>query len=84
MSYSLFIAEKAQKKLTKLPIKHAIRIIEKLETIKDSPHRYAEGCEGYPYYHLRVGNYRIILDIDEKEQIIKILKIGLRKTVYER
>ena len=84
MGYTLLFADKAQKQLSKLSKIHALRIIDKIESITDDPHRYVECCEGYPYFHQRIGNYRVILDLNDTERVIEVLKVGLRKKVYER
>jgi mRNA interferase RelE/StbE len=84
MVYSLLFADKAQKQVGKLSKIHASRIIDKLESITDDPHRYVEGCEGYPYFHQRIGNYRVILDLNDADRVIEVLKVGPRKKVYDR
>jgi mRNA interferase RelE/StbE len=84
MSYSLQWTDKAQKQLSRLSKSTAKRIIDKIEEIKENPYRYADRCEGYPYFHQRVGNYRVILALDDASLRIDILKIGPRKKVYER
>ena len=33
-------------------------------------------------FRLRVGNFRILFDVDEENKVIYILKIGHRKEVY--
>ncbi|QVV90404.1 hypothetical protein KHC33_07955 [Methanospirillum sp. J.3.6.1-F.2.7.3] len=60
------------------------RILNKIDSIVEDPHHFLESCEGYPNYHQRVGNYRIIHDFNERDRIIEVLKIGLRKNVYDR
>ncbi|QXO94788.1 type II toxin-antitoxin system RelE/ParE family toxin [Methanospirillum purgamenti] len=60
------------------------RILNKIDSIVEDPHHFLESCEGYPYYHQRVGNYRIIHDLNDRDRIIEVLKIGLRKNVYDR
>jgi len=40
------------------------------------------GAEFVEYWKYRVGDYRIIANIDDKEIIITIVKIGNRKEVY--
>jgi mRNA interferase RelE/StbE len=82
--YSLLFADKAQKQLSKLSKINASCIIDKGESIKGDPYRYVEGCEGYPYFHERIGNYRVILDVNDTDRIIEVLKVGLRKNVYDR
>ncbi len=84
MKYSLFWSDKADKEYVKLPPDIAQRILNKLESILGDPHRTAERCEGYPFYHQRVGRYRAILEIDDTALQIRVHSLGLRKKVYER
>jgi len=35
-----------------------------------------------PYYRLRVGDYRVILDIQEAILRILVLKVGHRESIY--
>jgi mRNA interferase RelE/StbE len=37
-----------------------------------------------PYYRLRVGDYRIILDVQENRLRILFLKVGPRDSIYNR
>ena len=36
-----------------------------------------------PYYRLRIGDYRVILDIDDGKLVVLVLKIGARGDVYK-
>lgn len=84
MSYSFFWTDWSRKDLEKLPKPLAKRIVDKIESLSEDSHRTAERCEGYPWYHQRVGAYRAILEIDDAELLISILKVGPRKKVYDR
>jgi mRNA-degrading endonuclease RelE of RelBE toxin-antitoxin system len=84
MIWTLFWTDRAIKDLGKLPKHTALRIFNKIESITDDPHRTAERCEGHPYYHQRVGPHRVILEIDESALLISVVKVGLRKKVYDR
>ena len=84
MSYTLSWTRKSEKDLEKLPRNIATRIVDKIEAIIKDPHRTAEPCEGYPYFHQRVGDHRVILDIDDTGLSISVLKVGPRKNVYDR
>lgn len=84
MKYTLSWTDRAIKDLGKLPKPIAVRIFDKIESITNDPHRTAERCEDYPYYHQRVGDYRVILDINDSDFLISIRKVGLRKKVYDR
>ena len=84
MKYSLFWTDPAIKDLGKLPKPVAQRIFDKVNSIGDDPYRTTERCEGYPYYHQRIGAYRTILEIDDADLLVSILKVGPRKKVYDR
>ena len=84
MRYTLFWTERAIRDLGKLPKTIALRIFNKIESITDDPLRTAERCEGYPYYHQRVGSHRAVLEIDESTLLISVVKVGPRKKVYDR
>ena len=51
--------------MEKLPDHLSKRIADKIESLSENPYRTAERCEGYPFYHQRVGAYRAILEIDD-------------------
>jgi mRNA interferase RelE/StbE len=84
MSYSFLWTDRSRKDLEKLPAYLSKRIVDKIESLSDDPHRTAERCEGYPYFHQRIGTHRAILKIDDSELLISIVKIGPRKKVYKR
>ncbi|WP_424029188.1 type II toxin-antitoxin system RelE family toxin [Methanoregula sp.] len=84
MSYSFFWTDRSRKDLEKLPPSITKRIVDKIESLSEDPHRTAERCEGYPWYHQRVGAYRAILEIDDTQLLISVLKVGPRKKVYDR
>jgi len=65
MKYTIIWTDPATKDLGKLPKPVAQRIFDKVNSIGDDPYRTAERCEGYPYYHQRIGAYRAILKIDD-------------------
>ena len=59
-------------------------IIRKIDSILDNPPRYIGRLSGRPEFKLRVGDYRAILDIDERRKIIFIRSIGHRSSIYTR
>ncbi|GAB6284668.1 MAG: type II toxin-antitoxin system RelE/ParE family toxin [Methanoregula sp.] len=84
MKYSLSWSDRAKRELSKLPPSMGRRIYDKVESIADDPYRTVERCEGYPYYHQRIGAYRAILKIDDSAMLITVVKVGPRKKVYDR
>lgn len=81
--YSVEFSKKAENQLYKLPKEIQNRIIRTLERIKIRPQNFVEKLVGEPGYKLRVGDYRIFLDIDNNKLLILILKLGHRKNVYK-
>ncbi|UZE94208.1 MAG: type II toxin-antitoxin system RelE/ParE family toxin [Candidatus Pacearchaeota archaeon] len=82
--FELIFDKKAGQELKKLPKEMRERIFKKLIQTKQDPFRYFEYLKEIKGFKLRIGNYRVIADINRKEQNIKILKIGHRKNIYER
>ncbi len=37
---------------------------------------------GEPYYRIRVGDYRVVYQVDGKQLVVIVVKIGHRKEVY--
>ena len=54
-----------------------------LERIKIRPYEYVKKLSGYRYFRLRVGYYRLILDINNKQLMIIVIEIGHRKNIYK-
>ena len=59
------------------------RIWKKIHSSKDDPHRFFERLAGRKDYKLRVGDYRVIADIDDEKNIVAITLIGHRKNIYQ-
>jgi len=59
------------------------RIWKKLQDFKQDPFRFVEHLEQIEGVKLRIGDYRVVVDIDKANQTINILKIGYRKNIYE-
>ncbi len=82
MTYALQIDVHAGETLAKLPIDVSQRIFRKLQETKKNPEHYWIRLEGRADYKLRIGDYRVIADIDPNQKLIQITKIGHRKTIY--
>ena len=84
MNFTIKWNPKPQKYLGKLPKDISIRIIEKLDKVIEDPFRYLEHYEGADVYKLRIGDYRLLIDIDFTSRILKIRVFDHRSRVYER
>ena len=83
MNYSVKVDKKAQDFLDKFPQNISLRIINKLEQIKENPFHFLEHYEG-EYYKLRIGDYRALIDIDFQRKIIWVRIIDKRGRIYKR
>ncbi|NOR49367.1 MAG: type II toxin-antitoxin system RelE/ParE family toxin [Methanosarcinaceae archaeon] len=83
MTYGIIFSDRALKQLKKLEKNVQERIISTLERIKIRPQAHVTKLVGDPGYRLRVGDYRVILDIDEGNLVILVIKIGHRKKTYK-
>ena len=82
--YELKFDEKAIDFLEKLQKHIKERIFSKLLAAKNDPFHFFERLEGKEIYKLRVGDYRILADIDNRSKSIQIVLIRHRKNVYDR
>jgi len=66
----------------KLEVEIRERIVLALDRIRFRPERYVKKLVGDPGYRLRVGDYRVIMDLDKGELVILVIKVGYRRGVY--
>ena len=84
MTYDVELSDKAYGQLKKLDKAVQERIIASLERIRIRPERFVTKLVGDPGFKLRVGDYRVVMEIDQKAMRIIVLMVGHRKNVYER
>ncbi|MCD6146607.1 MAG: type II toxin-antitoxin system RelE/ParE family toxin [Thermoplasmata archaeon] len=82
MTYEILFSDKALKQLKNMERDVQERIIAAMERVRIKPEKYVTKLVGDPGYKLRVGDYRIIMDIDSKKLQVLVLKIGHRKNIY--
>jgi mRNA interferase RelE/StbE len=82
MTYIILYSDKAYRQFKKLERNVQERIKAALERVRIRPEVYVSKLVGEPGYKLRVGDYRVIMDIDNKNLIILVLKTGHRKNIY--
>jgi mRNA interferase RelE/StbE len=81
--YSIIFEKRALESLNKLDSQIKQRIWDKIQQCRENPFRYLKHLEEMPGFKLRVGDYRIIIDINISKNALIILKVGHRKNVYE-
>ena len=68
--------------LNKLPKDIRKRIYDKITSTKENPFRFFERLVSKKAYKLRVGDYRVVADIDREK--IRVTLIGHRKNIYKK
>jgi mRNA interferase RelE/StbE len=69
--------------LSKLPKELKNRIYDKIISTKNNPFHFFERLEGRKDFKLRVGDYRVVADIDSNSKKIQVTLIGHRKNIYK-
>ncbi|MCX6666250.1 MAG: type II toxin-antitoxin system RelE/ParE family toxin [Euryarchaeota archaeon] len=82
--YTIIYDDEALQNLEKLEKKTRKRIFEKIHSTKEKPFHYFERLTARDEYKLRIGDYRVIAEIDEKTKRISILFTDHRKNVYKK
>jgi mRNA interferase RelE/StbE len=83
MSYAVYLKRSAEKELDLLPAEVYDRIIKQLISLRDNPRPHGtKKLHGREGYRIRVGDYRILYVIDEKEKKVEIVSVAHRKEVY--
>ena len=87
--WSVEFTPRAEKALSRLDRSVRKRVVGKLQEIQgaDDPRDFLKPMTGplTGMFRLRVGDYRVIVDIQEDERcVILALDVGHRSTVYDR
>ncbi|MBF0808481.1 type II toxin-antitoxin system RelE/ParE family toxin [Rothia nasimurium] len=86
MKWELDFTPHAEKQLFKLDKLVARRITKELFKLRDSSnpkeHCKALTAQYSGLWRYRVGNYRVILDLNQKQLVILALEVGHRSKIY--
>lgn len=84
MAYTLNFSKQAFKELEKINEPFYSNIKQAVFNLTQNPrpqgYKKLKGRDGY---RIRVGNYRVIYDIFDKELVVDIITLGHRKDIYE-
>jgi mRNA interferase RelE/StbE len=90
MTWKVEFDRAAERELNKLDRQHARRILtflsERVAHLKD-PRSLGEALKGSKlgeFWKYRVGDYRVIVRIEDEKLIVLVVRIGHRRDVYER
>lgn len=85
LMYELLFTKQANRTLAKMSRQTARLIREKLDRVAQDPYAHNPNVtklQGRPGYRLRVGDWRVIYELEEERLLIMVLKIGPRGEAY--
>ena len=83
MKYIVLIERYAQKQIMKLDKKIIPVIKASIADLAHNPRPYGyKKLKGEDAYRIRVGDYRVIYEIDDGKIIVTVVSIGHRKDIY--
>jgi mRNA interferase RelE/StbE len=82
--FSIHWRSSTKKDLRKLPREEVQRVIEAVEALADDPLRLgAQKLSGSERtYRIRVGDYRVIYEVESEAHILEVQRVRHRKDVY--
>ncbi len=85
MSYEVLIKPAAQRQLKKLPRAVQGNLIALIEQLAQDPR--PPGCKKLKgrqsQYRVRLGDYRVVYSIEEIALVVRVIKVGHRRDIYE-
>lgn len=82
--YSIQFSKAALEQLEKLETPLQERINKTLDRIRIRPYSFVKKLVGDSAYRLRVGDYRVLMEIQNQTLTILVIKIGHRKNIYDK
>jgi len=85
MKYSVLVERYAQKQIMKLDKKMIPLIKTAIAGLADNPRPYGyKKLKGEDAYRIRVGDYRVIYEIDDNITMVTVVSVGHRKDLYKK
>jgi mRNA interferase RelE/StbE len=82
LTFTILFSPKAAKSLRKLQRSIGKRIILSLRLLEESP-EVGEQLKPSRFWKMRVGDYKVIYEIDRSSNRVIVLFVGHRKNVYD-
>jgi mRNA interferase RelE/StbE len=86
VTFRIEFTKSAAKELRSIPKSAQKRIARKIDSLNENPPdpMQTKMKGNNPFHRLRVGDYRIVYEIQDDTLLILIIKIGHRRDVYKR
>ena len=84
--YEVYLEKSAENDLKRLPTSVFDRIIPQIKSLGEDPR--PSGCrkitDSKSDWRIRIGDYRVIYDIDKKAKAVRVMRVRHRREVYRR
>jgi mRNA interferase RelE/StbE len=85
MSYRVILPRSVQKELDRLPDEMALKILARFEQLETNPRPAdVKKLKGRAAWRIRVGDYRVIYEIYDRDVQIVVVTVGHRREIYRR
>jgi mRNA interferase RelE/StbE len=85
--YSILYSPGALRDIKDLPADIAKKIVSSIKEISDNPKTHIKKLKGFPrspLYSLRVGDYRVIMSIEDEKLVVFVIEVGHRNKIYRK
>ncbi|MBI2368710.1 MAG: type II toxin-antitoxin system RelE/ParE family toxin [Deltaproteobacteria bacterium] len=84
-TYRIELTPAAQRDLAALPREMLKRVDARILTLAEDPYRGAKKLEGPEgFLRVRVGDYRIIYQVEGDRLVVIVVRVGHRREVYRK
>ena len=85
MEHQIIIKPSAEKQLDKLPKSVRVRVLDKLEELRQDPrpHGAIKLIGADDLWRIRIGDYRVVYEIQDERLIVLVLRVAHRKDIYK-
>ena len=84
--YRVLLERRSERDLKKLPAEIFHRIIPQIKSLSENSH--PSGCRKITAsenaWRIRVGEYRIVYEVDSRGKTVRVMRVRHRKDVYKR
>ena len=81
--FNLVFKESVSKDLKDISKQDVQRILERLDALRDDPRPSGSvKLSGKEYYRVRQGHDRIIYEVQDRQLVVIVIKVGDRREVY--
>ncbi len=83
MKYTIILPKSFQKELDNLPNVIINSVLRNIKELENNPYpRGSKKLAGRDGWRIRIGDYRVLYDVDKKMKIVYLRKVAHRRDIY--